>query len=213
MATSRYRPRSRRKRWPSSTEKSIDMASQVEVIRSARPVPPAPSMTLSKSKVRRRLFVDRLASRLVTLGGVVIIASILAILLVIVAEVYPLFRKPTAEIVGPAGGVSAKVPSPPLAVGVDEYREIAYVVAGDQVQFLALDEAKLLKAAPLQGLNGATAVVTSTLGKGSFAVGLSEGRVIPVTVKFIVSFPGGFRKVEPDISMEAPIQVDAGGRP
>ena len=36
------------------------------------------------------------------------------------------------------------------------------------------------------------------LGKGSFAVGFSDGRVIPVTVKFTISFPGGFRKVEPD---------------
>src|SRR4030095_7696179 len=128
------------------------------------------------------------------------------------AEVYPLFRKPTAELIGPAGGVAAKLHSAPLAVGVDEYREIAYVVAGDEVQFLSLDEAKLLKVAPLQGLNGATAVVTSVPGKGSFAVGLSDGRVIPVTVKFTISFPGGFRKVEPEVSMAAPVQVDAGGR-
>jgi phosphate transport system permease protein len=188
------------------------MANQVEGIRSAGPMTPAPSMTISKSKGRRRIFVDRLVGRLVTLGGVIIIASILAILLVIVAGVYPLFRKPTAEIIGPARGVAAKLHSAPLAVGVDEYREIAYVVAGDEVQFLALDEAKPLKAAPLQGLNGATAVVTSMLGKGSFAVGLSDGRVIPVTVKFTISFPGGFRKVEPEVSMAAPVQVDAGGR-
>jgi phosphate transport system permease protein len=188
------------------------MANQVEVIRSTGPVTPVPPMTISKSKGRRRIFVDRLVGRLVTLGGVIIIASILAILLVIVAGVYPLFRKPTAEIIGPAGGVAAKLHSAPLAVGMDEYREIAYVVAGDEVQFLALDEAKLLKAAPLQGLNGATGVVTSMLGKGSFAVGLSDGRVIPVTVKFTISFPSGFRNVEPDIGMAAPVQVDAGGR-
>jgi phosphate transport system permease protein len=166
------------------------MANRVEAIRPTGPVTPAPSMTISRSKGRRRIFVDRLVGRLVTLGGVIIIASILAILLVIVAGVYPLFRKPTAEIIGPARGVAAKLHSAPLAVGVDEYREIAYVVAGDEVQFLALDEAKPLKAAPLQGLNGATAVVTSMLGKGSFAVGLSDGRVIPVTVKFTISFPG-----------------------
>jgi phosphate transport system permease protein len=188
------------------------MANHVEAIKPPGPAIPAPSVLLSKSKVRRRLFVDRLTGRLVTLGGVVIIASILAILLVIVAEVYPLFRKPTAELVGPVRGVAAQLNSAPLAIGVDEYREIAYVIAGDEVQFLSLDEGMLLKAAPLQGLNGATAVVASTLGKGSFAVGLSDGRVIPVTVKFTISFPRGFRKVEPDVSMAEPVQVDAGGR-
>ena len=66
-------------------------------------------MTISKSKGRRRIFVDRLVGRLVTLGGVIIIASILAILLVIVAGVYPLFKKATAEIIGPAGGVAGRL--------------------------------------------------------------------------------------------------------
>jgi phosphate transport system permease protein len=166
-----------------------------------------------KSRARRRLFVDRLAGRLVTLGGVVVIAAILAILLVIVAEVYPLFRKPTAELVGPVGEVTAQLHSAPLAIGVDEYRDIAYVVSGGEIQFLSLGDGKRLKVVPLQEGNGVTAVVTSMLGKGSFAVGFSDGRIIPVTVKFTISFPGGFRKVEPDVSMAEAIQVDARRRP
>lgn len=189
------------------------MANHVEAIRSAGPVPSAPLVAIPKSKLKRRIFIDRLAGRLVTLGGVVIIASILAILLVIVAEVYPLFKKPIAELVGPAGGIVAKLDAVPLTVGVEEYSEIAYIVGGGEVQFLALDEGKLLMAAPLQGLNGATAVVTSTLGKGPFAVGLSDGRIIPLDVKFTISFPGGFRKIEPNVVMAEPIQVDASSRP
>src|SRR5687767_6320670 len=189
------------------------MANHVEAMRPAGPVIPAPPVAISKSKVKRRIFIDRLAGRLVTLGGVVIIASILAILLVIVVEVYPLFRAPTAELVGPVGGVAAQLGAAPLAVGVEEYGEIAYVVGGGEVQFLALDEGKLLLSVPLQGLNGATPVVTSTLGIGPFAVGLSDGRIIPIDVKFIMSFPGGFRKIEPSVIMAEPIQVDASSRP
>jgi phosphate transport system permease protein len=189
------------------------MTNHVQVIEPPGPAIPAPAVSPSKSKVRRRLLVDRLASRLVTLGGVVIIAAILAILLVIVAEVYPLFRKPTAELVEPVGEITAQLHSAPLAIGVDEYRDIAYVVSRSEVQFLALDDGKPLKVAPLQGGNGTTAIVTSMLGKGSFAVGFSDGRVIPVTVKFTISFPGGFRKVEPEVSMADPVQVDASGRP
>ena len=56
------------------------MANYVEVIKPPGPALPAPAVTPMKARVRRRLFVDRLASRLVTLGGVVIIAAILAIL-------------------------------------------------------------------------------------------------------------------------------------
>lgn len=189
------------------------MANHVETLRPAGPVIPAPPVAIPKSKVKRRIFIDRLASRLVTLGGVLIIASILAILLVIVAEVYPLFKAPTAELVGPVGGVVAQLNAAPLAVGVEEYGEIAYVMGGGEVQFLALDEGKVLLTVPLQGLNGATPVVTSMPRTGPLAVGLSDGRIIPVDVKFTMSFPGGFRKIEPSVIMAEPIQVDASGRP
>jgi phosphate transport system permease protein len=189
------------------------MADHVEVLKAGGARMPPRTIDTSKARVRRRLLVDRLSRRLVTLGGVAIIASILAILFVIAAEVYPLFKPPTAALVGPVGGVVAKLNSAPLTVGVNEYRQIAYVVAGAEVQFLALDEGKLITAVPLQGLNGATAVVTSMLGKGPFAVGLSDGRVIPIDVKFTTSFPGGFRKVEPEVILAEPLQVDASGRP
>src|SRR6266850_6441770 len=115
MATSRFRPRLRRKSWPSSTDKSIDMTNHADTIQSAGPETPARSIAISKAKGKRRLFVDRLASRLVTLGGVIIIASILAILLVIVAEVYPLFKKPTATA---EWTFTAELDSPPMALGI-----------------------------------------------------------------------------------------------
>ena len=78
---------------------------------------------VSRARTNRRIVLDRWASRLVILGGVIIIASILAILFVIVGEVWPLFRKPTAT---PAGTYA--VPDATLAsglaggdaVGVDE---------------------------------------------------------------------------------------------
>src|SRR5262244_4033750 len=115
MATSRYRPRLPKKRRARSTKKSIDMTDHVDALRSPGPVAAAPSITISKVRGRRRIFVDRLASRLVTLGGVIIIASILAILLVIVAEVYHLFKKPTATA---ERTITAALDSAPMALGV-----------------------------------------------------------------------------------------------
>src|SRR5262249_55166945 len=70
-----------------------------------------------------------------------------------------------------------------------------------------------LLAAPLPGLDGASVVSTSPLGRGPFALGLSDGRLIPVEVKFTVSFPQGQRRVEPNLLVKDPLVADPSGRP
>jgi phosphate transport system permease protein len=170
----------------------------------ARPI------NIPKSKVRRRLFLDRLSRRLVTLGGVVIIASILAILLVIIAEFYPLFSDPEATLLNVSVG---KLDASPLAVGVDEYRQIAYVVTASGIEFLSLINGTPLLEVPLPVPQGARVTATSHLGRGRFGVGLSDGQVIPVEVQFRVSFPEGMRHLEPDTIIADPFVVDPRGRP
>src|SRR4030095_13006170 len=108
-----------------------------EVVPAAGPGVAARPLVVSRARTARRILLYRWASRLVILGGIVIIASILAILIVIVGEVWPLFRPPWAERlsreVGGAPPVSAE------ALGVDEYREIAYAVSESGVlQFTPL---------------------------------------------------------------------------
>ncbi|HSF32846.1 MAG TPA: ABC transporter permease subunit [Candidatus Tectomicrobia bacterium] len=186
------------------------MANHVEGLRVGGPGTPTRRIDTTKARVRRRLLVDRLSRRLVTLGGVAIIASILAILVVIAAEVYPLFKKPVATA---ADAITAALDSAPLAVGVDEYREIAYVVTTTGVQFLSTEDGTPHVAAPLPGLNTATVVSTSTLGRGPLALGLSDGRVVPVEVNFTVSFPEGRRRVEPNLLVKDPIVADPSGSP
>jgi ABC-type uncharacterized transport system, permease component len=67
------------------------------------PGAPARSLGVSRARTSRRILLDRWASRLVVVGGIVIIACILAILFVIAAEVYPLFKAPTSTYVGSYG--------------------------------------------------------------------------------------------------------------
>jgi phosphate transport system permease protein len=186
------------------------MANHVEALKVGGPGLPAQPIEASKARVRRRLLVDRLSRRLVTLGGVAIIASILAILFVIVAEVYPLFKKPVATALGT---ITAQLSSAPLAVGIDEYFKIAYVVTTTGVQFLSAKDAAPVLVAPLPDLNGARVMSTSALGRGPFALGLSDGHVIPVEVKFSITFPEGQRRVEPNLLVKDPIMADSGGRP
>ena len=107
---------------------------QVEVS-SRGPREAARGIALSRSSVKRRILIDRLVRRLVTLGGVTIIASILAILIVIGVEVYPLAGKPAAtlrETTAAAGGGS------PLAIGVDEYMEAAFIVDAGGITLISL---------------------------------------------------------------------------
>jgi phosphate transport system permease protein len=110
---------------------------------------------------------------------VTIIASILAILFVIVVQIYPLFKRPTAS---PLAGTRIALGSPPLAVGVDEYREIAYVVSSDGLRFAPLTGSAAAYTAPLPDLGTATITTASQLGRGPFALGLSDGRVLPIAV-------------------------------
>jgi len=77
------------------------VAINLRTIRDGEAAPPAQPLTVSRTRTSRRILIDRLSSRLVVLGGIVVIASILAILLVIAVEVYPLFVKPTASLSEP----------------------------------------------------------------------------------------------------------------
>src|SRR5262249_58494276 len=81
------------------------VASRVEALRAGGRVIPAPPLLVPRVRAGRRLLVDGLARRVVTLGGAAVILSILAILVVIAAQAYPLFLPP------PATPVST--PSPP----------------------------------------------------------------------------------------------------
>ena len=163
----------------------------------------------ARSRHSRRMLVDRLGRQVITLGGMAIIASILAIFFVIAAEVYPMFQKPTAQVVGTlyVQGMPA-----PLAMGVDEYREVAYLVTPRGVEFISLDDGKPLPVTGSAELHGTRAVTSSRPKSNAFALGLPDGRIVPVTVKFEISYPQGKRLVTPQLTVEEPITISGEGR-
>jgi phosphate transport system permease protein len=189
-----------------------------EALRAGGPAVPARPLDVSPARTARRIVADRWASRLVVVGGLVIIASILAILFVIAAEVYPLFKVPTAELVGSpvggaAGGATAAGP-----LGVDEYREVAsQVLSGGVLQLTDLRRGSVLAAEPIKGLDGATVTrVTDTgagkylVGTSKYLIGTSDGRVIPLETKFDVTYEAGKREVVAQPSFGAPSLLDPG---
>jgi phosphate transport system permease protein len=148
-------------------------------------------------RLRRRLLGDRLARHAVTLGGMVIIGAILSILLVIVAQVYPLFVPATATV-----AVAQTLPvAAPLRAGIDEYQAVAYTVTSGGVDFYSvMDGRPLPVAAPLE-LGGAAITAVSQGGDDRFALGLSDGRVLPVAVHFAVEHADGARNVTPSLQV------------
>jgi phosphate transport system permease protein len=173
---------------------------------------PARPLVVSHARTLRRIWVDRLASRLVVLGGLVVIASVLAILFVIVGEVWPLFR--------PASATSMKsvtlgaAPAPGAAAGVDEYREIAYVVTdAGALQFKPLRVPGDYPPVAIAGLEGARVTATASLGAGRLLLGTSNGRVIPLEVTYVVEFKDGKRILTPRGDVGTASALDASGRP
>jgi phosphate transport system permease protein len=148
--------------------------------------------------------VDRWAAKVVTAGGLIIIASILAIVGVILLEVLPLFRPARVER---AGG--AALGAPATALGIDEYRESAYALTptgGFELRSLAA--APNPKTVPIAGLDGAMVTSAVTLGAGRHLVGTSDGRAIPVDVKFDATFADGKRTLKPNPTFAAPLALD-----
>jgi phosphate transport system permease protein len=189
------------------------VASSVEALRAgggggAGPRPPPP--VVSKARTDRRILIDRLAARLVVAGGLLIIAAILAILFVILVEIYPLFKAPVAEwmkahrlaAAGPEEGLRAG------SLGVDEYREVASGVTGAEVHFLNLRTGAPWPAVPVPGLHAARIVSVDATGKDRFTLGTSDGRVIPLQVQFDAQFKDGVRTIVPRAVFGPPSLLD-----
>ena len=178
--------------------------------RRAGPATPARPLAATSARTARRVVLDRWASRLVVLGGLIIIAAILAILLVIGAEVYPLFKPATATPL-PARQFEGGAVARGASVGVDEYRQIAYAVATDgAVRFLALDDGRTLGLTRPPALDGATITRVVEAGRGHHYLATSDGRVIPLAVTFDASFEGGKRTINSKAAFGEPIPLDPG---
>jgi phosphate transport system permease protein len=170
------------------------------------------ALTLTRARTSRRILLDRISRRFVVLGGVIIIASILAILFVIAGEVYPLFKKPAATLLGRFGAASMTAGGAPAAgesAGVDEYRELAWVVTeGGAIQFLALKGGAAPAPVAIPGLGGARITAVTAAGKSRYALGTSDGRVIPLEMTFDVAFREGTRAVTPAPAFGAASALD-----
>ncbi len=181
--------------------------------------PSSPSVL--SSSLMRRLLLDTFARYFVSLGGYFVIFSILAIVLVIIVEVIPLFSPvslipDTSFASGSefgAGGGMPVVPGELNAIVLDEYREVATVIDAKRAEVrsyriaipgadgtpsnIKQGEAIQTEAIPL--LEGETLTSVSEAKAGNFLLGTSRGAVLPLSVKYTASFSGDIRTVTPEV--------------
>ena len=200
-----------------------------------RPVPTAPRGGRGTTSPRR-LFVDRAARWVVAGGGVAIIASILGILVFIVAEVWPLLRPARVTI-----GSSIPVAETPGAVVVDEHRTLAATLdASGRVRVVTLAdgsvqaERDLLSALapgaapdPTEpgtaaddppdspaGSAAAVAAVAGPAGGRLLTLATTDGRIVAQPVGWIVRFDAETRRqVEVELPEPVVIELDPQRRP
>ena len=176
-----------------------------------------------QAETRRRLharrLLDRWARKVITTGGFAVIASILAIMVFLALEVWPLFRPArvtllrtfTAEDALLEPGLRA---GPPLAAGLDENREIGYLVFPDgNFLFFSPETGTLVKSLRPEGL-GETRVtaVWQSLDGTRLVLGTADGQAAIVDVRFNSRFYEGQRTYRPQLVMRAPVTLDSTGQ-
>ncbi len=170
--------------------------------------------TFTSRQVRR--FTDRFATVIVTAGGLATIFSIFGIFLYLFIEVAPLFYGASvSQKSGVESGVIQEHSSAlqRVAVGVDEYMEVGYLLHKGQPFFYDLSTEKPISLPSSPHLE--RVLIEEIVRSGSkghdYAFGTREGLVYPVAIRFSVKYQDSSRTVHPRVSVEQPIQVIPSG--
>jgi len=173
------------------------------------------------SGVKRRKLADRIATGVVTTGGIAVILCIIAILVFIGIETIPLWQGVKSELVSTfilrespdLASYSTDSPDakdfPFIALGTEEYREIGVIVTNDGlVSFLSLKDGSTIKKLQLPGLSG-TKIVSSYDSDNNklYSFGTEDGRILPVKISYTASFEGDKRIIVPDAREEEPLAI------
>ena len=166
-----------------------------------------PLTAAGRTGIRYRLLLDRGARLIISLGGIAIVAVIMAILLVLFVEVAPLFRGAKAVHVG---SVATPAVTPMARIGVDEYRQVGYIVGSGGVNIFSLRDGTTLAFAPAPFQKEDVTTAISEISQGKFAFATQTGKVFFCEVTFEASVVGADRKTEPNTTFSDPIALGDG---
>jgi len=167
-------------------------------------------------RIQRVKRLDRLATFVITLGGVFIVASVAFIFVFIFGQTVPLFRAAQGRSLGvlPPEQPGAAVQKP-LAIGVDEYQRYLYEVRPDaRIVFRRIPDGTVAHEFPLTAIAGAQVTTASRSLQGDFvAAGTADGRVALAQVHFRPRYEGSrLVDLDPEVRERGLVAIDPGGR-
>ena len=178
------------------------------------PSPPtAKAIFISRGRTHRRLraWLDRLAAGVVWVGGIATIVSIMGIFVYLLIEVAPLFITPESESQSsfPTPNIAQDTHAA-LAVGIDQYQEVAYLIHKGQVGFYHIPDGKPIPYdTSKNGLITNVIAVARSHGRGHhFALGTGDGRALPVDIELTPTFQNDTRTIIPSVMLGEPVLVD-----
>lgn len=125
---------------------------------------------------------DRLAERVISLGGALVLASVLAICVYLAWVVRPLFTSGRAELVR---DVTPDRVGEPLGIIVDEYRAGAATLDADgSLAWRLLRDGRTIGSARLIPEGRSITSIASTPGQTAWAIGLDDGSVMVGRIDF-----------------------------
>jgi phosphate transport system permease protein len=174
----------------------------------------------SRLRLKTRQLLDRWARGVIASGGFAVIASILAILIFILIEIWPLFE-PAEVRLSQSFPVSAlfedwpTLQSQPVAVGLDENMEIGYVMLENGVvQFFTVENQQPRERFQLRNLaGGRITAVWQSLNGTRLLIGAAAGNAVGVLVRFNSKFFEGGRTYQPEIVESAVFEIDPQNKP
>lgn len=161
-------------------------------------------------RARRRVWFDRLATGVVRAGGFGIIASILAILVFIVAEVMPLLGG--ADVAAPR--VVALPGAPVWALVADEFS--THVAALDErgtVRVVRIGDGAVVAEQALASAAGGLVSAQVPPGTNLLTGATGDGQVLLMPVNWQTAFVGQQRVVTPALGARVALAIDPARRP
>ena len=184
--------------------------------------PAAPSVRqrvqASSARIARVKLADRMATGVITLGGMFIIVAVFFIFLFILGQALPLFRPAEGKSLGAftVAAVPGRDSARALVVGIDEYQKYLYELLPDgRFVFFRLADGSFAKEIPLASLGGAKVVAASRSLAGDYvAAGTADGRVALAQVRFRPRYEDQkLVDLELEVSERGAYEVDAARRP
>jgi phosphate transport system permease protein len=174
------------------------------------------------ARIKRVKQVDRLATVVITLGGIFIVVSVSFIFLFIFGQAVPLFRAAdgrAAGVVTLAAPAATAAPGPtgaPLAFGIDEYQMYLYELLPDgQLAFFKAADGSFARAFPLPSLAGTIVTAGGRSLSGDYVVaGTADGRVALQQVHSVPKYEDQrLVDLELEVRDRGLVEIDPGKRP